>query len=522
MEDEPLLLRSRKRRGDDGDVFDDAESVRRTALVYTVSSSYIFGSFLALREAYTTNVIRASDPVAIGTYAIVCYYLGHAIASPFLGKLSDGTGRKPILLFSVASTCAVYLALALFPNCLGFLVLFGALGLCDSGYTMIYLMLVDSSNEPLSPGIMGWAARAAGVDEGGDDRSSEDDASLPVERRVGVLFSFCWGFGLLGSVLGVACSLFFVGLVGVRGTVAFDAGLAALLFVRVLFWLPETVPSNVDDGESKYFFDLVAESLEEQAAGFRVLFVESSRRRWLLFVSFLQHASAAGSFSLLVYWTVFKFGFGLALQVVGILIAIAAVAFGVLSLQLGLVPFFVGEQQTGSSKRPAELACVTLVLASIPFWTVLGLAYLPWMALVGSFAVASASIFPELRALITSDLPTSLQGFVQGSLATVNSLADIAGACVGIFLYEKAVDDDIPHDSHRSRMSVQANAVWHLTLLIQIVVASLIYVIPQEGSASGPRKKLIADTIYLTESSPSKAATHPIIVDSDDPNEQSI
>lgn len=437
-----------------------AEKVRLTALTYMLCASYILASFWSMREVYTTQVLRASDPVATATYAVVAYFVGHALTSPIFGKLSDGTGRKPIMLLGVSTTCCVYAIMATITNVYVFVLVFFVLGLLDMSTSMVYLMLVDTSNEPLSPGIVGWAARAAGLND-----ESRDAVDKPVERRIGLLFSFCWGVGLLGSVLGVGGSLLTYAAVGVRATIGVCALLALLLLLRIVLSLPETV-----DPREESLFDLAREALNEQAAGAATLF-QSSRRCALLLAGFLQHASTAGSFSLLAYWVVFKFGFGLGLQAVGILIAIVSVATGIAALQFWLVPMLA---RTGISERSAERGCVIVVVASLPMWLLLSFAFEPWMALLGITALASTAIFPELRALISADLPISQQGFVQGALATINSLADIAGACVGIFLYEHAVDDDIPHDSHRSRTSFKANAVWQLIFMMEVIVTIII------------------------------------------------
>lgn len=439
-----------------------AEKVRLTALMYMLCASYILASFWAMREIYTTRVLRASDPVATATYALVAYYIGHASSSPIFGKLSDGTGRKPIMLLGISTTCCVYAVMATITNVYLFVLMFFLLGLLDMSANMVYLMLVDTSNEPLSPGIVGWAARTAGLT---DANESHDADNKPVERRIGLLFSLCWGIGLLGAILGIGGSLFMYGAFGVRATIGICALLAALLLLRIALSLPETV-----DPREASLLELAREALNEQATGAAAL-LDSSRSCALLMASFLQHASTAGSFSLLAYWAVFKFGFGLGLQAVGILVAIVSVAMGIAALQFWLVPMFA---RRNTSKQPSERSCVIVVVVSLPLWLLLSFAFEPWMALLGVTALGSTAVFPELRALISADLPISHQGFVQGALATINSLADIAGACVGIFLYEHAVDDDIPHDSHQSRTSFKANAVWQLIFLAEVAVAAIV------------------------------------------------
>ncbi|KAJ8598216.1 hypothetical protein CTAYLR_005518 [Chrysophaeum taylorii] len=446
-----------------------AEDVRRNVLLYMFCGSYVFGTLLAVREDYTAKVLHANDPVAVATYAVAAYYLAHALTAPFLGKLSDGVGRKPIMLLGIAMTTIVHALVALVPRVELFVVLFGLLGLCDSSYTMGYLMLVDTSHRPLSPGIAGWMARHAGVSdaEGGGD----DDGSL-VERRVGVLFSFCWGFGLLGSCCGVGVAVAITHFFSIRMTVGLAAGLSLFVFVRIATALPETVePSEKDN-----LLLLAERAITEQAAGARLL-LATPRRRVLLLVNFFQHVVAAGSITILEYWVVFKFGFGIALQALTIVIAILAVAGGVLVLQLGLIPLCA----LFSDQEPVERAAVLLVAVCLPAWTLLGLATMPWMALCGAVAIGSIAVFPELRALLTADLPKAQQGFVQGALASVNSLSNILGAVAMLAIFEHSADDDTSHDSHRARHSFFANAIWHAIIACEIVVIILLHNAPPRG-----------------------------------------
>lgn len=452
MEAEPLLP---------GGV--DAELVRRSLLLYNFVQALIIGSFASVRETYTEQVLRTSDAVATGTYAVVAYFLFHALSNPIAGKLSDAVGRRPIMLIGVATLAIVFGILAVIANVYLFVGLFAVLGVFDCGTSMLYIMLVDTSNRPLSPGVIGWAARAAGVTETTDDEL--------VEQRVGLLFSFAWGVGLFGSISGVGSAVLLSSALGVRLTIGMGSVLALLLFLRLSATLPETVGDNPVVASSGPLMSLLSEAINEQRTGAELLF-RTPRRRSLVFASFLQHGSASATFSLVAYWVVFKFGFGIGMQAACTAVAVVAVACGVALLQLRLLPM-------AKEHSTSEVASALFILAVLPFWAVLALAVHPWMALVGLAGVAVNAVFPQIRALLSADVAKMHQGFVQGALSSINSIANIMGVISATFCFEYTTDDDVSHDSHHANISIKANSIWVAIILLELAVAAILLHTPQ-------------------------------------------
>jgi len=455
----PLLESSSKQRV--------AESARCNVLMYMFVFQFGSGMFGSLRAVYTDQVLHASDPVATATFALVGYFLCHAVSMPVLGKFSDAVGRKPLCLLGVSTMSAVFAVTASTVTPLVFVVAFCVLGVLDGSYTMTQLNLVDTSSAPLTGPLFRAFARYTKFDDA-------DTASIS-ERRVGALFSFAWVTGLVGMGIGVGFATIGSTYAGVRVSIYVVAGSLLLLDFRLAVSLPETVAFNDDvkkEDDGRGCCSLLGAAVSEQAAGFRLLF-DTPRRRTLILASFFEHAAASGSFSLIMYWLVFKFGFGVGMQAAVSAIALFTVACAVVFLQGYAI------EVADSS----EHACAMLIAASLPFWALLGIATSPLIALLGVPAVISVAVFPEFRALLTADLDRDQQGFVQGALTSINAVADIAGSVALLLTFESTVDDDVPHDSHRSNHSYRANLIWHAVFAVQLLVIAILHTVPPPQDA---------------------------------------
>jgi len=482
-----------------------ATTARTMVLAYMVLHSLALGLFVALRETYTAKVLDASDPVATATWAVAAFYVGHAVSMPILGKLSDGVGRRPLMLVGISAIGAAFAVIAATSSPWVFVACFGGVGVLDAAHTMMTLALVDTSAAPLGDGLLGRLAlrfvpslRASEEDAStGRQHDTDTDASggeaALVERRIGVLFSAAWTTGLVGTVLGVGGAPVVAAGLSIRGALAAVAGVYAVLFVLVAARMPETAPSvslssasssSSSEQPATHWCALLGAAVRDQRRGAALLF-GTPRRRLLLAANFLVHVAAAGAFSLIMYWAVFKFGLGVAAQAAIGLLGLGVVGTAVVALQTVGIPGEDDDDDDGpppptttTTRRSSERACAECILAAAPFWVVLGVAVEAWMAFVGALAVAAVAVFPELRALLTADLARRDQGYVQGALASVNAVADIVGAVGLLLLFEQTVDDDVPHDSHRSRGSFVANATWHAALALQLVAVALLYATP--------------------------------------------
>ena len=460
-----------------GDASEIAGTARCNVLIFMFVTQFGTSLFGALRAVYTDQVLHASDPVATATYALVGFFLFHAMAMPVLGKLSDSLGRKPLALLGVTTQAAVFATTASTVTPEVFIVAFCVLGVLDGSYTMMQLVLVDTSAEKLK----GPVFRALILWTKFQDDDDDDDSDFITERRIGALFSIAWITGLVGSVIGVGFATFGSIYVGIRVSLLLVAGFLIFLDAQLALALPETRDFQDDEKKSESCMGMIGDAIAEQAAGFRMLFA-TPRRRTLLLASFFEHAAASGALSLIMYWMVFKFGFGVAMQAVVSLIALVVIAGGLIFLQGYLIEV----------APSSEIACACVIAASLPFWALLGVATNSVMALVGVPAVATIAVFPELRALLTADLDRHQQGFVQGALTSLNAVADISGSLALLVTFEYTADDDVPHDSHRSNSSYKANLIWFCVFAIHLVVVAILANVPphEQDHDSGDKKKM--------------------------------
>eukprot|EP00635_Sarcinochrysidales_sp_CCMP3193_P000923 CAMPEP_0118909166 /NCGR_PEP_ID=MMETSP1166-20130328/11860_1 /TAXON_ID=1104430 /ORGANISM="Chrysoreinhardia sp, Strain CCMP3193" /LENGTH=523 /DNA_ID=CAMNT_0006848579 /DNA_START=18 /DNA_END=1589 /DNA_ORIENTATION=+ len=445
-----------------------AEAARANVLIYMFVIQFGTGLFGSLRAVYTDQVLHARDPVATATYALVGYFSFHALAMPVLGKLSDGVGRKPLAVLGVTTQAAVFATTASTVTPLVFVAAFCLLGILDASYTMMQLALVDTSTARLTgPVFRALQAHTKFEDPEESSSSSSDDTKL-VERRIGALFSVAWLVGLIGSVCGVGFATLGSDYVGIRASLLIVVGCLLLLDVQLSVSLPETV-----DEKKRALSSSMVDAFADQAAGFRVLFA-TARRRTLILASFLEHAAASGGLSLIMYWLVFKFGFGVSMQAVVSVVALVTIFASLVALQ----GYAIEVADT------SERACAFLIAASLPFWGVLGVATTPLMALLGVPAVGAVAVFPEFRALLTADLDRKEQGFAQGAITSLNAIADISGSVALLVAFEQTVDDDVPHDSHRSHFSYKANVIWHAIAAAQLVVILILLSVPPPAASN--------------------------------------
>jgi len=436
----------------------EVRALREGVLAFSLGMSFGSAIFFSMRTDYTLRVLHAGDPATIGVLAIVSFYVTHAMSNPVLGKVSDRVGRKPFLLLGSGAMIAVFGSLTLVRDPVLFVALFALLGAVDSSNAMYHLVVVDTIAEPLrsadddSGGVFAFFARRAGVD---DPAGGQDDP----QRRLGVIFSAVYVCSMVAATVGFAAAVALENAVGIVATVGAAALAVVPFFLYMLVSLPETAPGRA--GPALGLADAVVLVCHEQWTGLQLL-LATARRRWLLLATFAEHAAIAGAVSIVIYWAVFKFGFGIANQTAVLVVGLAAAAAGTALLQGGLIPAL------GLS---GPRACVLLVAAASLLAAVLAAAFEPWMAYVGVLAVGSAGMNPEIRSQLTADVDRRNQGFLQGALQTVNSVGDALGAALVLLVYDETADDDIAHDSHRARHMVRANTIWHVVLALNALVA---------------------------------------------------
>jgi MFS family permease len=305
------------------------------------------------------------------------------VSSPFLGGLSDRTGRRPVLLLCLLGTSLAYLML----------------GLANT-LSLVFVAVA------LAGGAAGTLATAQAYIA---DRTPPEDRA----RALG-LIGAAFGLGLIaGPVLGGLLSLYSL------GAPAFAASALALGNVVIGFYvLPESLPAERRTPASILRLNPIS-----QLRG--VLKIRSIRA--LLLVVFLLNLSFAGLLTNFPIFSNARFGWDATANAfffafVG---ACAVLTQGVL---LGRLQPRFGEKRLvigGLFLTALNLALMALVTSG-------------WMLypVVGMLAVGISLTIPTLTALISQGVSGREQGKVMGGQQAILSLALILGPAIAGFAFE--------------------------------------------------------------------------------------
>src|SRR5271169_3714672 len=300
------------------------------------------------------------------------YALMQFIFSPILGLWSDRIGRRPVLLFSLAGATVDYLLMALAPS---LALLF--LGRAIAGITGASLAVASA-----------YVA----------DVSSEDQRA----RRFGQLNAF-QGLGFIaGPVIG--------GLLGdiwVRAPFLAAAGLNGVTFLLTLFILSEPERHAAQASEESFLNPLRPYQWAFSIPALLPLL--------LIYAVFVLIGQVGGTVWVLYgsdqfAWT--PFWIGMSLACFGFLHAVAQA-------------FIAGPLAERWGERYALL---TGVIADGTAYVLIAFATKGWMAfaLMPLFCLGGVGL-PALQSLMTGKVDSREQGRLQGVLASMNSLASIAG-----------------------------------------------------------------------------------------------
>jgi multidrug resistance protein len=306
------------------------------------------------------------------------------VATPFLGRLSDKVGRRPVILLSLAGNAAS-------------MVLF-ALALKEG---MLWLLFVSRTLAGATAGNLSACQAAIADVMTGDDRA----------RGMGRLGA---GIGLgmvIGPVLGSALSTF-----AAWAPPLAAAALALLDLAFAFFLMPETKQTRADEPAPDRPRPTLWDALRER----RMVAVLSMYFATFLYLTNIQLAVPLVA-SVRFHWTerhvgyVFG-GFGLIMLVVqGGLIGRMARAWGPLNIVIG-------------GSLASMIGLVTIAIAQDPFTLIGGLALL---------GVGLGVVNPCLSTLAANYAGAERQGAILGFAQSAGGLARTVGPSLGGLLYQR-------------------------------------------------------------------------------------
>lgn len=322
-----------------------------------------------------------SEASTYGGWLMFAYAFTQFFFASVLGNLSDRYGRRPVLLFSLLGFCINYILIGFAPSILWLFIGRLVAGVTGASHTVAAAYIADVS---------------------------------PIEKRA-------QNFGLLGAAFGLG---FIIGPVlgGVLGhygpRIPFFAA-AALSFLNFLYgWF--IVPESLPKEKRRPFSWRQANPV----GSFRHIrrFPEIGT---LVICIFLVNIAAHAVQSTWSYYTMERYGWGermvgLSLGFIGLLLAI--VQAGLLRI---IIPKF-------GSERSVVIG-MFLYTVSLP---IMGFAFEPWVLMVASVPYVLAGIGgPAIQGIISTQVPASEQGQIQGGLTSVISLTAIIGPPMMTWLF---------------------------------------------------------------------------------------
>jgi DHA1 family tetracycline resistance protein-like MFS transporter len=359
-----------------------------------------FGLILPLLPFYADAY--GASPLVVGLLA-ASYAAAQLIGAPVLGRLSDRHGRRPVLLISIAGTVVGFLLLGL-AEPLG-----GALAGNSSAATTNAIVLAILFLSRILDGVTGGNISVA--------QAYITDVTDEENRARGLgLIGAAFGLGfIIGPALGGALSA------GERYAVpAFvAAAIAALNWLAVLFWLPESLTEESKAELAKQPARSIVSVRELVNALKRPRFGPLLNIRFLYGLAF---ATFTGVFALYAQYQLRldSTGTGYILAYVGLLsVLVQGVAIGWLA------------------KRFPENRLIFAAVILLAF-SLLGWAFTPniWLLLVvlAPLSFASGVLNTVINSSITKSVYPEEVGGALGVSSSVESLTRVIGPAAGGFL----------------------------------------------------------------------------------------
>ena len=306
------------------------------------------------------------------------------LCSPLLGALSDRYGRRPLLLFSMFGSGVDYLAMTLVPSVPWFFVTRALNGLTGASVSVASAYIADITAPEKRAGAFGIIGAAFGV-------------GFVVGPVVG---------GLLGDL-------------DIRYPFYAAAGMTLLNGLYGLFLLPESLPP---ERRSK-------RAIRNPMAALAVLGQYPLALR-LAGALFLVHTAQFALHATWALYTEHRYGWGKS----DIGMSLGAVGLGAILVQGGLARRIV-------PKLGEARSLLVGLLIGIGAYLGYALSSAGWgIYATIAFASLGGIAGPSCQALITRTVRGDQQGAVQGSLTSVQNLANIVGPVLGASVFAWSID----------------------------------------------------------------------------------
>jgi DHA1 family tetracycline resistance protein-like MFS transporter len=342
-----------------------------TILIDVIGLGIIIPVMPTLIEQLTGEGI--SQAAKYGGYLSFAYAAAQFFFAPVMGGLSDRYGRRPVLLASLLGLGCDYLFLALAPT-LGWLFVGRVVaGITGASFTTATAYIADVS---------------------------------PPEKRA-------QNFGLVGAAFGLGFIVGpllggFFGDFGPRVPFIAAAGLSLLNFLYGLFVIPESLPvaqrRPFEWARANALASLLRLRQYPQIIGLVVALV-------------LLYLAGSATQSVWTFYTILKFGWGLKL----ISYSLGVVGVGALVVQGGLV-------RAAIPRLGAARSMVVGIVFYIVGFVLFAFASQGWMmfAFTGVYALGGLA-GPAMQGAISSQVPPTEQGELQGTLTSLISATGVVG-----------------------------------------------------------------------------------------------
>ena len=366
----------------------------KAALIFVLITVLLDTMGIGIIIPVTPELIMELTGEGLGRAAVYGGWLGFVYAimqfvfAPVLGNLSDRFGRRPVLLFAVATLGVDYLIMGNAPTIAWLFVGRAIAGIAGASFTPAYAYVADIS----SP-----AKRA---------------------QNFGLIGAAFGGGFVLGPALGGL-----LGELGPRAPFFAAAGLSLLNFVYGWFVLPETLSEDRRRPFAWKRANPVGTLL--QIRRYPVVL-------WLLATFFVWQVAHQVMPSTWSFYTMFKFDWSEAMVGASLAFVGAIIVLGQSTMPRLVIPW-LGERRT------AALGLASGALGLLGF----ALATQGWMMFAWLFSwLLAALVTPSMQSLMTQNIPRNAQGELQGAVASLMSLSAIIGPPLMTQLFRRFTSSD--------------------------------------------------------------------------------